>query len=286
MADQFDSPSPERLYDATFPSINAWAQARLLTSPKEGDSRLDPIVRENVSKAPTVPFVPLTREIGVTPVDDIEIIDFGRKELSTIAVWVSRSRSIYDLVQRAEGFEEPSSVYYGAQHRVANTVAENSEESGKNVPKQLRSEVGRAAVHRQYEQTTAHYLIAKERADKASEYMLSLKQGTEVSHEGFIAITESLQELANGLAANIDNLFPGGDEQAQVYGNSILVTMVALEKGEKTINGAWNLINTAIKYVRKQEKLWYTKMQRIVSFGVQYGFYVGKPGNEKTQDIA
>lgn len=282
MADQFDAPLPERLYDEIYPSIAAWAQARPAPTLETADSGLNPVARENQSKRPTVPFAPLTREIGVTPVDDIPIIDLGRKEVSQVAIWVSRSKATYDLVQRAEGYEEPSRVYFGAQNRVSRKAIEGL--GGViGVP---RPEVGRAAVHRQYEQTASHYLVARDRTEKASEYMTCLMNNIEDSEEGFVAVTESLQELANGVAANIDNLFPGGDDKAAIYGNSILTAMVALEKGEKSAYELRNLIYAAIQYVRKQEALWRGKMQQIVSFGVQNGFYVGKPDSDLKEDIA
>lgn len=267
----FGDDMTEVTYDAVYPSIQDWAatrvQAGIVTPvPREG--------YESNAKQPIVPFEPLTREIGVLPVADTEVREITPKYQQVIAKWVSQVKTPFDLIQRAEGLERPSAVYYGGQNRAVKNMEPGLDKAV------IFSKSGRAAVRRQYDTTRHHYVIAGERAEHVGEAFRGLKRGEVCTPKDLTFISEVLQELANGLAANLDNNFPGGDFEARIAGNSILAIGRAIHDGQVDPQAHRQLVYAGVAYVRKQEALWRKKLQEIYDFAAEKGFTVGESRDE------
>lgn len=262
--------TPEQRYDAVHPSIQDWAAARavdeVIEAPGEYTSK---------AKRPTVPFVPLSREIGLSPVEDTEVLEMNLDRQQVVSTWVGKVKKTHDLIQRAESSEKPSSVYYGGQERAVKNVEPGKEKA------LLRGKSGRAAVRRQFVRTREHYVTARDRIEKGTEAAVHLKHGQPLNEADNIVLLEVLQELANGLAANLDNKFPGGDVQARIFGNSVLAVAQAIETGRIDPATQKRLVYAAIGYIRKQQVLWYNKLSEIKDFASKQGFKVGQPKPEK-----
>jgi hypothetical protein len=267
----FTGASPEVMYDAVFSTVGDWAAARnVVTSDPNGN----PGEYLASAKLPTVPFMRLTREIGVVPVEDTEVRPMTIDRQKKVASWVGKVTTPFDLIQRAEGFESPDFVYYAGQNRASKNLEAGTERAI------TRGKSGMAAVRRQYSTTQDHHIIAKTRAESATLGMRQLKDGLGFTPEARIAVTEILQELANGLAANLDDLFIGGDSEARIAGNSILGVSLGIDKGVIDPSTQTRLIYAAIGYIKKQERLWDRKLRSIHDFAAEKGFTVGQPKNK------
>lgn len=257
--------SPEVPYDAVFENIHDWAEARRST---DGSSFT------SFAKEPVVPFAPLTREIGISPVDDTETREMTLDYQQQISNWVGLVKSPFDLIQRAEGLETPQFVYNAGQNRAAKNVKNPLNRAI------VRSSSGRAGVRRQYDTTLEHCAIAKDRVEKATVGLTRLKNGDELTDDDRVVTIEILQELANGLAANLDNKFTGGDYEARIAGNSILEVAMGIESGTVDPSTKRRLLYAAVGYVRKQEKFWEKKLTLIYNFAAEKDFTVGQQREE------
>jgi hypothetical protein len=250
-------------YDAVFKTINDWAVAR--------QSNLD---YTSSAKAPVVPFEPLTREIGVSPLDSIETVEVTPEFQQKVSNWVGKVKKPYDLIQRAEGFETPGMVYQGAQNRAAKNQETPLERAI------VRSKAGRAAIRRQYDTTLLHYTTAHDRVVDAGAALTKLKNGQELAADDRVVFGEILQELANGLAANLDNKYPGTDKEARIAGNSILRIAQGIQAESAIVLPYKNLLHAAVGYVKKQEKLWDAKLTSIYNFAADKEFAVGEQSED------
>jgi hypothetical protein len=256
--------NPEVLYDAVYNNIHDWADAR----------EAEKIYTSN-AKEPVTPFAPLTREIGISPVDETEIREMTLEYQQIISNWVGLVRSPFDLIQRAQGQETPEKIYYGGQ----NKAAKNQEDPLSRAI--TRSSSGRKAIRREYDTTLMHSRIANERAQKATVGLTHLRDGQGFTDEDRSAAIEILQELANGLAANLDDKFPGGDMEARIAGNSILGVAQGIEIGTIDPDKQKRLLYAAIGYIKKQEIKWDNKLKRIYDFAAEKGFTVGQNSDEE-----
>jgi hypothetical protein len=247
-------------YDAVYENIHDWAQDRTVEDTEYSSAAKDPVI----------PFAPLTREIGVSPVEDVETREMTLDYQQQISNWVGLVKSPFDLIQRAEGLETPQFVYYAGQKRAAKNT-ENLHDRAV-----LLSSSGRAGVRRQYDTTFEHHKIAKDRVEKATAGLTRLKNGEEFTEDDRAVTLEILQELANGVAANLDNKFNGGDIEARIAGNSILDVAKRIE--ERTVDPLTQrrLLYAAVGYVRKQEKFWNNKLKLIFNFAAEKNFTVGQ----------
>lgn len=270
----FEKISPELLYDAVFPTIQDWAAARNLGTIGVAGRQEEYM---SAAKMPVVPFARLRREIGASPDVQTEVREMTLDRQQRISNWVGLISTPFDQIQRAEGFETPQMVFYGGKNHATKNMEPGIDKA------LVRSSSGRAAVRRQYDTTNLHYETALERSGKAITGMKSLSQGLELEDEERVAILEILQELANGLAANIDNSFVGGDTEARIAGNSILNVAVGIEKAEIDPLTQRRLINAAVGYVKKQERFWSRKLKIIYNFAAEQGFTVGQPKTESTE---
>jgi len=252
---------PEVEYDAVFENIHEWAQARQITEDADYSS---------FAKEPVIPFAPLTREIGVSPVEDTETKEMTLEYQQQISNWVGLVKSPFDLIQRAEGLETPQFVYYAGQKRAAKN-ADNPHDRAV-----LLSSSGRAGVRRQYNTTFEHHKIAKDRVEKATAGLTRLKNDDEFTDDDRVVTIEILQELANGLAANLDSKFTGGDSEARVDGNSILEVAQGIEDRTVDPSTKRRLLYAAVGYVRKQERFWEKKLTLIYNFAAEKDFTVGQ----------
>jgi hypothetical protein len=239
----------EILFDETYSSIQDWVRAR------QSNEDLT-----SLSKRPVVPFEPLVRELGISPIEGVERHEMTDEYQREITRWVGLVKSPFDLIQRAEGLETPQMVFYGSKNRATKNIEDPTDRAV------VRSSAGRASIRRQFEITKQHHLIAKDRLSKASAGYEDLKYGEELSEELKNVTIEILQEMANGLAANLDNLFRGGDYKARIAGNSILAVAEGIEQGRVHPDSVRRLIYSAIGYVRKQEQFWDKKLTQIYDF--------------------
>lgn len=258
-------------YDAVFPDILTWAAARraagldLFDSPQPTE-----VPYSSSAKQAVIPFAPLTREIGVSPVEDTEVLEMTLDRQQQVSNWVGLVKSPFDLIQRAEGFEGPNLVFYGGQNR----AVKNIEDAIKKAT--VRSSAGRASIRREYDTTMEHFKIAKYRVENATQAMQRLRDSEGFRREDVVVATEILQELANGLAANLDEKFTGGDEAARVMGNSILAVAAGIEEGTIDPMNQKRLLYAGVGYVRKQQILWDKKLTLIYNFAAEHGFSVGR----------
>jgi hypothetical protein len=253
------------IYDAVYENIHDWAQ----------DRTVEDTEYSSAAKGPVIPFAPLTREIGVSPVEDVETREMTLDYQQQISNWVGLVKSPFDLIQRAQGQETPEKIYYGGQ----NKAAKNQEDPRSRAI--TRSSSGRKAIRREYDTTLMHSRIANERAQKATIGLTHLRDGQGFTTEERHTVIEILQELANGLAANLDDKFPGGDMEARIAGNSILGVAEGIERGTINPDTQKRLLYAAIGYIKKQEKKWDNKLKRIYDFAAEKGFSVGQNSDEQ-----
>jgi hypothetical protein len=252
-------------YDAVYENIHDWAQ----------DRTVEDTAYSSAAKDPVIPFAPLTREIGVSPVEDVETREMTLTYQQQISNWVGLVKSPFDLIQRAQGQETPEKIYHGGQ----NKAAKNQEDPRSRAI--TRSSSGRKAIRREYDTTLMHSRIANERAQKATLGLTHLRDGQGFTAEDMHVAIEILQELANGLAANLDDKFPGGDMEARIAGNSILGVAEGIETGTINPDTQKRLLYAAIGYIKKQEKKWDNKLKRIYDFAAEKGFSVGQNSEEQ-----
>ena len=250
-------------YDTVFKTIHDWAVAR--------QSNLD---YTSSAKAPAIPFERLTREIGVSPLDTVDTVEVTPEFQQKVSNWVGHVKKPFDLIQRAEGYETPYGVYQGAQNRATKNQETPLERAI------VRSKAGRAAIRRQYDTTLLHYTTAHERVISAGFVLTKLKSGQDLQVDDRVVLSEILQELANGLAANLDNKFPGTDKEARIAGNSILRLAQGIQAESAIVLPYKNLLHAAVGYVKKQEKLWDAKLTSIYNFAAEKKFAVGEQSED------
>lgn len=223
------------------------------------------------AKQPVIPFMRLTREIGISPVEDVEAKELTPGRQQKIYDWVSKVKKPFDLIQRAEGLETPEMVYYGGQQRAVKNIEPGI------VKAETAGRAGRASVRRQYDRTSEHLDIASYRFAGSQRVLAKLAKKKPLDEAERSVVQEVLQELANGIAANLDNEFPGGDEWARIAGNSVLSVASQIENGELEPATQTTLIAAAANYVKKQTNLWQRKQRQIRDFAAANNFSVGKP---------
>ncbi len=252
-------------YDELYFNWPDWAEARRLnelTTPR--------------SQQPTIPFEPLAREIGYSPETD-QSIDLTPELQQEVSNWIGRVKKPFDLIQRAEGRATPENVYYGSQQR-----------SGKNLDPSERTpeklgEIGRAAVHTNRRMTALHFKAAKERVETGAVVMLKVKEGEALNDEDVGVMIELLQELANGIAANMDDAFQGGDTRARTVANSILAFANELERGAVNPRDYRKILYASVGYTRKQLALWGKKLGAIRNFCETEGIDLHKSDTSTTK---
>lgn len=216
---------------------------------------------EAYSKSPVVPFAPLHREIGVSFVDEIETREMTQERQQKIYKWVGEIYQPYDMIQRAEGWTSPDKVYYAGQNR-----AVKNSELGRKEKAVLRGQSGRAALRRHYRTTFDHFDIAQERFLAGADILRHIGKGRALDEEDAKMLNELLQELGNGVAANLDNRFAGGDEWARIAGNSILYAIDEIAKtGELPVDHT-TLISASANYAGKQRDGWQKALKMTESF--------------------
>ncbi len=81
-------------YDAVYPSIHDWAHAKKIEDTHSQEVVEPPREYQSSAKQPTIPFTPLTREIGISPVDDTETREMTRSYQQQISMRTS-SRDVF-----------------------------------------------------------------------------------------------------------------------------------------------------------------------------------------------
>lgn len=234
---------------------------------------LDPVF-EAASKRDLKPFERLTRELD--PVNNAEGISNEILELDTnlqdqIFSWVEVVEQPFDLVQRTEGRETPAQVYFGAQNKATKNM------DGPSVTRAVtRASAGRAALHRERDTTLLHSVTAVDRFKTMARVLRNARMGRGNTPDDLKHAVDSFQELANGLAANLDNLYPGGDVYAHQVGATIDAFAHQLYEDE-TLLGTSKLvlISASANYVLKQKALWDKKLAAIDAFASEHQITLG-----------
>jgi hypothetical protein len=219
---------------------------------------------EVYSKQPTTPFEPLRRELGHA-YDSGEFKDLTQDRQQIIFDWVSEVKQPFDMIQRAEGQATPEHVYFGAGRRA---LAHNK---GAEIEQAvLRGKAGRAALRRHYRFSHEHYDIALERSKRGSLVLYALRKNLRATDA--VIVDEILQELGNGISANLDDKFPGGDNYARVAGNSILRTKDGLLRGSLELEEYITLFSAGMNYIKKQATLWQRQITASEEFAESRNF--------------
>ncbi len=229
---------------------------------------LDPVF-EAASKRDLKPFEKLTRELDPSNHAEsslVELLELDHNLQGQIFSWVVKVKKPFDLIQRAEGIEEPATVYYGAQKK----ASKNTE--GPSITRALAlGTSGRAAIRRQHETTSDHSVIAKERYVAMTNVLKLVRNSRELGPVEVKHACDSLQELANGLAANFDNRYPGGDESAHQVGLTInAFARLAHEDASQLDVSRLVLLSATTNYVLKQRVFWSMKLAAINAFAGQH----------------
>jgi hypothetical protein len=125
-----------------------------------------------------------------------------------------------------------------------------------------------------------HYEIAKDRSERLVPALVRLKDGEHLNTDDLSLMQDVLQELANGLAANLDSNYKGGDLEARIAGESIKNLAKKIQDGTVDASEYKILLYACSGYIKKQEKLWFRKLSRIYNFAQREGFHVESSDEE------